>query len=337
VSDDHLSLDELAELDEGLLPPERVSAARSHLDGCDECRARLESITVTRTLLADLPAVTMPPEVQTRLEQALADEAAGSARSTTIVPNVVDLPRRRLGRPTMAASAAAAAVVLIIGAIVVAKVDSHSNNGDSGGAGTSAAGALAPNALPNNQVGNPNFPTSISGVTYTPTSLPADIENLLRNTAGQSAGSTLAPLATAPQPTSTSSAAASAAPTTSKRKHGGKKPTPTSLHVSPGAQADGALAGAGLLPAALKPLAASRTSLLNCAENLDEPVGTFPVAIDFARWTAPAIGTSTPAIHDAPSLIVVFPYAGNTYLVDVVAPACDGSSIRRFQQVTLPN
>ncbi|HEX3825314.1 MAG TPA: hypothetical protein VHV79_12695 [Mycobacteriales bacterium] len=334
MSDDHLSLNELAELDEDLLPPERAAAARSHLDGCAQCQAGAESITVTRTALGELPAVTMPAEVQARLEQALADEATGPARSTTIVPNVVDLPRRRFGRPTMAASAAAAAVVLIIGAIVVAKVDHHSNGAGSGDAGTSAAGALA--QVPSNQVGNPNFPTSTSGVTYTPTSLPADVEDLL-NTAGHaSAGPAGVPATTLPVPTATASHKASAPSTTSSGTHLGGKPKPKSSGGHFSAATEGIVKAPATLPAALRPLAASRTSLLACAEHLAPAVGTFPIAIDFARWTAPAIGT-TPAVRDAPSLIVVFPYSGNTYLVDIVAPACDDSSIRQFQQVTLPN
>ena len=42
--DTHLTLDELAELDEGLLAPERELEVRSHLDGCAECRARADAI-----------------------------------------------------------------------------------------------------------------------------------------------------------------------------------------------------------------------------------------------------------------------------------------------------
>jgi hypothetical protein len=167
VTDDHLSLDELAELDEGLLPPERISAIRAHLHGCVQCTARADAITSTRSMLAGLPDERMPDDIAARLSAALAeaapaapeprqptpgdtgdgpagDDEFGHGRSTTIMPNVTEISTRRrgFGRPTAAASAAAAAVVLALGAIVVAHY--HHQHGSPAGLGT--ASELAPSS-----------------------------------------------------------------------------------------------------------------------------------------------------------------------------------------------
>ena len=47
----HLSIDELADVAEGLLDPERATAAESHIARCPECRAQSEALReVTATL-----------------------------------------------------------------------------------------------------------------------------------------------------------------------------------------------------------------------------------------------------------------------------------------------
>ena len=47
----HLSIDELADVAEGLLDPERATAAESHIARCPECRAKSDALRqVTATL-----------------------------------------------------------------------------------------------------------------------------------------------------------------------------------------------------------------------------------------------------------------------------------------------
>ena len=146
VTDDHLSLDELAELDEGLLSPERTSAIRAHLHGCDECRARARGDRDhARRSLADLPTGrrcrrrSAPASTQALDDEAAERgprqraEAAGIRRrarpriaSDARSPAPGTVARRRFGRPTLPSSAVAAALVLAVGAIVVGAVN-HGN------------------------------------------------------------------------------------------------------------------------------------------------------------------------------------------------------------------
>jgi hypothetical protein len=227
VTDDHLTLDEIAELDEGLLPPERISAARAHLHGCDQCRARADAISATRSMLAELPPVFMPDDVKARLDRALAeaaprpdavvtpivaessdvpgsdgdepvdlddDDSRGvTERSTTVMPNVRELPRRRanFGRPTMASGAAAAAVVLALGAIVVGHYHhGHhtTTNFDAGGLATTPANGQSVIA---SRPPSSSFTKSSTDQTYTQTNLAALVPGLLANTK--------APVPTAPK------------------------------------------------------------------------------------------------------------------------------------------
>jgi hypothetical protein len=174
VSNDHLSIDELAELDEGLLTPEREIEARAHLAGCDQCRAKADTITATRATLAGLPAAKMPEEVKARLDNALADAAP---RSTSVVPSLDAHRAKRFGRPTMAASAAAAAIVLLVGAIVVAHglgANNHKST-EEAGAGTSAVAPSTTNvpAQPKNYV------RTSTGLNYTPANLLTNIPGLV--------------------------------------------------------------------------------------------------------------------------------------------------------------
>ena len=92
AADDHLDLDLLAELDEGLGD---VAGSRAHVDSCDECRQRLDQVHRTRTLLAELPAEAMPADVAARVHAALPEEPPRS----TIVPAA---RRRRWTPPSFA-------------------------------------------------------------------------------------------------------------------------------------------------------------------------------------------------------------------------------------------
>jgi hypothetical protein len=249
VSNDHLSIDELAELDEGLLTPEREIEARAHLAGCEHCRANAAAIASTRAALSNLPAEPMPDAVKARLDKALAD---ASSRSTNVVPSLDAHRAKRFGRPTMAASAAAAAIVLLVGAIVVAHV-LGGNNKTAQEAGP-ASGAVAPSAT--NLPPQPkNYVRTSTGLTYTATNLVNDIPGLLA-----------------------SGHASFDSPQT---------PVPSAV-VSPGATnaTSGSLTKMPV-PASLKPLYDSRTKLLSCARYLTGIPNAVPIAVDFGRWTHP--------------------------------------------------
>lgn len=248
MTDDHLSLDELAELDEGILMPDRATAAQAHLAGCARCRESAEALTATRARLAALPAEQMPAPVAARLDRALADAAAGT---TTLPSNVTSLPRRRFGHPTLAASAAAAVVVLAIGAIIVGHAMNGTSSESGGSAGATAAGPRTP-AQPKNYV------KTSTGLTYTPSRLLADVPGLVSGVSGTAvAAGRLATPESIPQPSATDHS------------------TPTGV---------GALAHQAV-PAALGPLYNSRTRLLQCAAYLSGIPHAVPLAVDFGRWT----------------------------------------------------
>ena len=115
---DHLSLDALAELQEGIA--ENADALRRHLDGCAVCRKRAGQLHASRALLSTLPADPMPAEVAARIDTALAAEAASA---TTFAPggNIVPMRGRRtwMRGPNLAAAAAGVAVLALASALVI--------------------------------------------------------------------------------------------------------------------------------------------------------------------------------------------------------------------------
>ena len=108
----HLDYDTLADLAEGLLPDTRAASADAHLAGCAECRDRSAEIADVTRLLTEAPMPPMPAELASRIDQAIAAEAASSGP-------VVSLDSRRGRRRIRILSAAAAAVVVVGGGAVV--------------------------------------------------------------------------------------------------------------------------------------------------------------------------------------------------------------------------
>ncbi|MGK5445919.1 anti-sigma factor family protein [Streptomyces radiopugnans] len=114
-ADGHPEVDEISDLTEGLLSPERSADVRAHLSGCALCadvRASLEEI---RDMLGTLPEpIPMPSDVAGRIDAALAAEALlnasspsdgesrGASPSTSPVdtPNSVSRETIRSGRPS---------------------------------------------------------------------------------------------------------------------------------------------------------------------------------------------------------------------------------------------
>jgi hypothetical protein len=297
VTDEHPSLDELAELDEGLLDASREQTLRSHLDGCEQCRAGMAAIASTRQTLGALPPEPMPEEVKARLEDALA--AAGSA-SSTVVPSLDEHRRRRFGRPTAAASAAAAALVLAVGAIIVGHVHHSSNES----AGSAAAGAVS--GLPESAPPQPtDYVKTSTGTDYTPSRLLADVPSLVANVPGaaQASGTT-----------------ADASPTSSPSR------APTASH----APAPEFSAVKKPVASALLPLYDSRAKLLSCAAYLTGVPNTVPLAVDFAHWT-------NGSYNKSPSVVFVMRDANSDVVdVYVTGPTCRGTdAVRTYVKVPL--
>jgi anti-sigma factor RsiW len=175
VSDDHSSLDELADLDEGLLQPSRADEVRAHLAGCAACRDRHQSLRDVHDELAVLPPETMPPGVVEKLDRALADAAA--PRSATIVP-LAPVAQRRRGQRGWPAMAGVAAVIVVIGFFAAVVVGAFGHGGTSeGGSGTSGSAASAPNSATTGSTSH--FTRSVSAKTFNHTSVIAEVRRLV--------------------------------------------------------------------------------------------------------------------------------------------------------------
>jgi anti-sigma factor RsiW len=136
---DHVDLDALADMEEGLPGTQDAAAIRGHLDGCPLCRDRLSRLRTTRALLSTLPPEPMPPEVTERLDAALA-RAASESRGT-----IVPMARRARpwNSPAIAGAAAAAAVVVLVGALVAGNVIHRGGSGSSKSSAPASSGAAA--------------------------------------------------------------------------------------------------------------------------------------------------------------------------------------------------
>ena len=72
----HLDTDVLAEFRAGLITGRRGARITAHLGGCERCTALDEQLAGVRSLLASVPAPTMPDSVAHRLDTVLAAEVA---------------------------------------------------------------------------------------------------------------------------------------------------------------------------------------------------------------------------------------------------------------------
>jgi hypothetical protein len=123
----HLDYDTLADLAEGLLPDDRAASADAHLSGCAECRDRSAEIANVTRLLAEAPLPPMPAALASRIDHALAAEAATTGH------DVISLESRRGRRRMRVLSAAAAAVVVVGGGALVGNaLTNGSMSSDSG-------------------------------------------------------------------------------------------------------------------------------------------------------------------------------------------------------------
>ncbi|WP_433330955.1 anti-sigma factor family protein [Spirillospora sp. CA-294931] len=110
----HLDYDTLADLAEGLLEDDTAASVNAHLDTCAECRDRSADLADVSRILAEAPVPSMPAELASRIDSAIAEESLNSA-------TVVSLEQRRGRRHWRILSAAAATIVVLGGGAVVGK------------------------------------------------------------------------------------------------------------------------------------------------------------------------------------------------------------------------
>ena len=103
MSDSHVDIDVLAELDAGQLDAERTDAVRAHLAACPDCSTQLRQLRDVRVALASLRDVSMPDDVLERITASLAPTAA-------VIP-LARRPRRTRSAFLVAVSSAAAIVI----------------------------------------------------------------------------------------------------------------------------------------------------------------------------------------------------------------------------------
>ncbi len=116
AGDAHPDLDTLADLDAGVLDGAPGEAdLRAHVAGCANCADQAALLVDARSLLGDLPAPPLPPDVVGRLDTALAAEARRPAGSVTLLPASAGRGSRRgWANP----GAVAAGIVVLLGAVV---------------------------------------------------------------------------------------------------------------------------------------------------------------------------------------------------------------------------
>lgn len=140
----HPSLDDLADMREGLLPDERVRELSAHVAMCGSCTTAAAALDDVQGLLADAGsmAVPVPDSVATSLDEALRRAAAERAAGVTSLaerrtpPERVASPHDR--RPRWALVAGAAAAVVVLGYAGINLLVHTSSDTDSS---TSAAGS----------------------------------------------------------------------------------------------------------------------------------------------------------------------------------------------------
>ncbi|MEV6113412.1 hypothetical protein AB0L59_13085 [Streptomyces sp. NPDC052109] len=91
----HPDVEDISDLTEGLLPPDRTRDIRQHLDACELCADVHASLEEIRGLLGSVSgAERMPADVAGRIDAALAAEALLSASAPTTKPGRADSGER---------------------------------------------------------------------------------------------------------------------------------------------------------------------------------------------------------------------------------------------------
>lgn len=147
---EHPTIDEIADLQEDLLPAARAAEVRAHVDRCQQCRQSGESLkTVTDVLAAEgAQPQRLPDSVTQRLDAALTaaavERAAGVPALAERRADASPESRRRAYRWLLGVAAAAAAVV-VLGAVleIVGPDPSAEDAGSTAGGGQESSDASA--------------------------------------------------------------------------------------------------------------------------------------------------------------------------------------------------
>jgi hypothetical protein len=144
----HPSLEELAELQEGVLDAEREPEVAAHLAACDECASATAALSEVGTVLTAAASVPIPipadraASLQDALRRAGAESAAGvpslDEHRDRRQPRGTAAARMRIPRWVSAAGAAAAVVLACYGGISL--LNSGSPHGSSSSADSAASG-----------------------------------------------------------------------------------------------------------------------------------------------------------------------------------------------------
>jgi hypothetical protein len=189
----HLDIDTLADLQEGLLEPERVTTVTGHLDGCAECRALSEALDGVRAALrSGGPAadVAAPADVVRRLDDALAAAAAPLATAAATVTPLTSVTAwaRQPWKTRVLQAAAVFVLVAAVGALGYAGVQGLSGrNAGSDSAGSSGGKSLTEKGAAAGASGK--YSITSSGRDYTTSSLRSAVPGLL-SAAAQDTGTT---------------------------------------------------------------------------------------------------------------------------------------------------
>ncbi len=177
---EHLDVDALADLEEGLLDRDHVASARAHVAGCPRCRAELAALTGVRERLSAAAEVEpMPAEVVARLDRALAAVAAEPA-STAVTRSVIPLREPQHSSPRGLRWLQAAAVVVLIlagGAVAVSALRGSGNTNDNASTTAGAADKAGREAA-----SGTTYPVTASGRHWTQASVEAGVPQLLAGT-----------------------------------------------------------------------------------------------------------------------------------------------------------
>lgn len=204
---DHIGLDVLAALDEGLLSRRSRHHARNHLAGCPACADRAAAIAEVPDALRRAAASEPPPVpawVAIRLDAALAaetgsngalDGTAPGGTAPTHAPDrvapIADAPsrRHRRGPRVVLRPVAAAAAVCVLGGgayAVYTATGSSGTGSPAADAHSARAGATAPTRggpllEPGRNVSGPRVLRIVrTGTDFQPGQLPAQVESVLR-------------------------------------------------------------------------------------------------------------------------------------------------------------
>jgi hypothetical protein len=151
----HVDLDQVADLDGGVLTPEQERAVRGHMETCDECSHLLERVREVHDVLTAEPTPPIPTTVAARIDESLAD----AARDREAHTRVVSLDRARSRRHAWTSRLLAAAVGLVVvggGAYVAQNVLGANGSSDNATSEDAAVAGRNPAAGTTGAVGVPS-------------------------------------------------------------------------------------------------------------------------------------------------------------------------------------